>query len=107
MRYFAENVFDTKEIIIGAVLGGIIGLGVIKIRHLNEIPHQSYIQSPYIAPSKIEIICEDLDKSDGKGLPETYLKVDGKRYALHYADGTNTPTLSSYTLEPSRVVLEK
>ncbi len=44
--------------------------------------HRDNVQSNYINPNNI--ILRDLDKSDGEGLRETYLKIDDKLYELKY-----------------------
>jgi hypothetical protein len=61
----------------------------------NTIPPNSQVQQGYIAPSKLEIKCEDLDQN---GKPETIMKIGGKPYLLREVDGK--PVLSSYEIIP-------
>ncbi len=51
----------------------------------------SKVQQGFIAPSTLEIKCEDLD---GNGEPETQLKIEDKTYLLREVNGE--PVLSAY-----------
>jgi len=65
----------------------------------NKIPKIEQVQQGYIAPSKLEVECRDLD---GNGEPETIMKIGDKQYLLREVDGK--PVLSSYEIKPSKVV---
>lgn len=64
------------------------------------IPDNTKVEQGYIAPSKIEIKCEDLNK-DGK--LETIMKIGNEKFLLREANGK--PTLSTYTVKPSEIVI--
>lgn len=61
----------------------------------NTIPSANKVQQGYIAPSKLEVQCTDLD---GNGEPETVLKIGGVPYLLREVDGK--PVLSLYEITP-------
>lgn len=42
------------------------------------------VERQCVEPNDISIIVENFDKSDGKGIPETYLMVGNKRYEMIY-----------------------
>lgn len=53
-------------------------------RRYDVIPKVENIQSGYVSPNRIGIVIDDFDKTDRKGIPETYIKIDGKLYGLIY-----------------------
>ena len=69
----------------------------------NEIPHVDEVQKGFIAPSKIEIKVQDLDKTDEKGLKETYFKLtEGNHtddYVLIYNE-YGKPEIRRYHFDP-------
>lgn len=80
-------------------LGGAIGYlfgysGLISKNYWNV--HK--VEQGYVIPNKLEIVVEDLDKRDGKGIPETYLKYDGKSYALTL-DEQGNPRIREYEIK--------
>jgi len=87
--------------VVAATIGGIAGLliydGVINpSKRMSAI---SEIQSGYIAPSRLEIKCRDLD---GNGEPETIMKIGDQSYLLREVNGK--PVLSAYEIKPAEVV---
>ena len=65
----------------------------------NKIPKTEQVQQGYIAPSKLEIECKDLD---GNGEPETIMKIGDKPYLLREVD--EKPVISAYEIKPAEVV---
>lgn len=82
---------ELKTLMIGYLLGG-LSMAIFPPKPKNEV------QPGFVAPANIEMKCKDFDKSDGQGLPETYFKVDGKQYVLHY-DKAGMPRLSEYKMK--------
>ena len=66
----------------------------------NRISKTEQVQQGYIAPSKLEIECKDLD---GNGEPETIMRIGDKPYLLREVDGK--PVISAYEIKPAQVVL--
>ena len=64
----------------------------------NEIPKTEQVQQGYIAPSKLEIECKDLD---GNGEPETIMNIGDKPYLLREVNGK--PVLSAYEIRPAEI----
>jgi hypothetical protein len=92
---------DTKLVICGA-LGMIAGLGLGAYLHFSDprvIPSKSKVQDGFVAPSKIEILCGDLDKN---GEPETLMKIGTKHYLLREVSGK--PVISTYEVKPAEIV---
>ncbi|MEK6863593.1 MAG: hypothetical protein AABW53_02755 [Nanoarchaeota archaeon] len=86
----------------GLVLGATVALNAItcyEIGSSRQIPRQEYVQQGYIAPSKLEIECKDLD---GNGELESIMKIGDKPYLLREVDGK--PVLSAYEIKPAEVV---
>lgn len=71
--------------------------------HRIIIPRTEKVQEGYVAPSKLEIECKDLDKADGQGFP---VKVDGTPYLLKCGEN-GKPVLSVYEAKPAEVVPEE
>ena len=65
----------------------------------KTIPRTENVQQEYIAPSKLEIECEDLD---GNGEPETTMKISDSSYLLKYVNGK--PVLLAYDIKPAKVI---
>ena len=63
-------------------------------RSCNPFPKISEVQQGYIAPSTLEIKCENLD---GDGQKETIMKVGERNYLLKEVDGK--PTLVPYEVK--------
>ncbi|MEA3329985.1 MAG: hypothetical protein U9Q06_04550 [Nanoarchaeota archaeon] len=80
----------------GAIAGNLIGDA---IANRSYIPRTEQVQQGYIAPSKLEIECKDLD---GNGEPETIMKIGDKPYLLREVDGK--PVISAYEIKPAEVV---
>ena len=93
----ATNVFSG---FFGAVIGV---LGARTYRSSNYIPKVKEVQSGYVSPLDIKVRCEDLDKSDGNGLPETYFDIRDKSYILMF-DSDNTPRLMEYEAIVPKVI---
>ena len=66
----------------------------------RSFPATEEVEPGFIAPSKLEIECKDLD---GSGLPETVMRIDGRPHLLRY-DAEGNPTLSKYEVRPAEVV---
>jgi hypothetical protein len=62
------------------------------------IPCIEQVQQGYIAPSKLEIQCKDLD---GNGKPETIMKIGDKSYLLREVNGK--PVISAYTIKSAEI----
>ena len=100
---------DTRDIltlvatgIFGCIMGIIMGTALSTAR-INAIPKENKVQDGFIAPNKLEIICKDLDKSDGKNLPETYIKIGETVYMLRYnPDGK--PVIQAYKIKPMEII---
>ncbi len=94
---------DSKSYWIGGMLGmigAIAGFTInTAITNKNYIPKTKQVQQGYIAPSKLEIECKDLD---GNGEPETIMRIGDKPYLLREVDGK--PVLSDYEIKPAEVV---
>src|SRR3989344_5318827 len=72
------------------------GLAHMTINHYSGriIPSTAQVQEGSIAPSRLEIKCQDIDKNN---VPETILQIDDKRYLLREVDGK--PVLSTYEVK--------
>jgi len=96
-----ENTPEEKiaKVIVGLVFGCInTGLGVLigYYQYANRIPSDSEAQEGYIAPSRLEVKCQDFDSIKGKetivrldNVPYALLEVDGKPILLPYSPNTN------------------
>jgi len=82
---------------IGAIAGPLIYNGV--ITPSKRMPEISEVQSGYIAPSRLEIECRDLD---GNGESETIMKIGDQAYLLREIDGK--PVISAYEVRPAKIV---
>lgn len=65
----------------------------------KTIPNQSKVQQGYIAPSKLEIECKDLD---GNGELETIIRISDKPYLLRTVNGK--PVISRYEIKPAQSI---
>ena len=86
-----------KKALLGPLVGVLIGLGIsgwIHYFNSNKIPEINKVQQGFIAPSKLEIKCEDLDSN---GEPETQVRIGDKTYLLREVDGQ--PVLSPYEVK--------
>ena len=95
-------------ICIGIFAGTLLGYAVKHIvdsKSTSRHPRQ-VVQHPFINQRDIGLVTEDLDKSDGKGLPETYLHIGTNRYAFRY-DTNGRPVIAPYRVEPQRVIIEE
>ena len=81
--------------VVGCIAGGIA------VAAYDFIPRENTVQQESIAPSRLEIQCEDLDDN---GLPETVLRIDDKSYLIREIDGK--PVLTPYTIKPKEIVPE-
>lgn len=93
---FNDNTFGGMAI--GCGIGAIIGANVMCLSKAY-IPRTNLVESGYIAPSRLEIVCKDLN---GNGQPETIMKIGDKAYLLREVDGK--PVLSAYEVKPAEVV---
>lgn len=94
--------------ILGGLSIGVTGTYVLctVLGHLDGarvIPSQDKVQSGYVAPSKLEIACKDLD---GNGEKETIMKVNGKSYLLRY-DAQGKPVIQDYEIKPIGVIVKE
>lgn len=64
----------------------------------HRIPQVEQVQEGFIAPSKLEVKCRDLDKN---GESETYVQIGEIPYALRMVDGK--PVLSKYEVRPAEI----
>lgn len=76
-------------------LVGMLGGLILDHSTSNKIPSFKEVQDGYIAPAKVRIKCEDLDKNDKL---ETLMYVDNKPYLLREVNGK--PKLSAYEITP-------
>lgn len=102
-----------------AIIGGLAAFGACmtmqyfgaraELDSKNFIPKVEAVQERYINPSNLEITCEDNDKSDRKGLPETYIRIkEGKgkgRYLLRYSE-KGIPVISKFKMRPVEIIPE-
>lgn len=68
-------------------------------RRSADIPIDGIVEVGYIAPSRLEIECTDLD---GNGVKETIMKVGGKPYLLKEEQGK--PVIKTYKVEPAKII---
>ena len=87
-----------KNVVLPVVLGFSVGTSINHYAFTNKIPGTDKVQQGYIAPSKLEIECEDLD---GNGEPETIMRIGDKPYLLREVDGK--PVLSAYEVKPAEI----
>ncbi|MBS3169997.1 hypothetical protein J4210_05935 [Candidatus Woesearchaeota archaeon] len=95
---------EMKQYVLGLALGIGVVLGANALTGYSpfvkhRIPQTKQVQQGYIAPSKLEVECRDLD---GNGEPETIMRIDDKPYLLREVDGK--PVLSAYEVRPAEVV---
>ncbi len=90
---------NKNQPLFGYVIGSAITLSAVLLTNaisgyspfVNSIPPNEKVQSGYIAPSRLEVKCLDLD---GNGAPETFLKIGDEMYSLREVEGK--PVLSVY-----------
>ena len=85
--------------VLGAAIWGTCGYFVGKAPEKETIPQVEQVQQGYVAPSKLEIQCQDLD---GNGEPETIMRIGDKPYLLREVNGK--PVISAYEIRPAEVV---
>jgi hypothetical protein len=99
---------SNEKYLIGGLGGIFVGLGIVLLANgitgyspfvKHRIPQTEQVQQGYIAPSKLEVECKDLD---GNGEPETIMRIGDKPYLLREVDGK--PVLSAYEIKPAEVV---
>ena len=88
-------------VFMGGFLGYIAGISRLEASG-RIIPLYTQVQQGYIAPSKLEIQCIDVD---GNGELETIMKINNKSYFLKEIEGK--PVLLSYIIEPAKIIIEK
>ena len=90
-----------RSVAIGAIAGwtALMGMNIYDGINSKQIPKVEQVQQGYIAPSKLEIECKDLD---GNGEPETIMRIGDKPYLLREVDGK--PIISAYEIRPAEVV---
>ena len=81
-------------------VGGVLCGSAIERYNTKVIPKTNQVQQGYIAPSRLEIECEDLDAD---GIPQTILKIDDVPYLLREVDGK--PVLSAYEVKKPEVIV--
>jgi len=86
---------------LGILVGAANGISIYTTISNRLIPSQSIVQEGYIAPSRLEVDCQDLD---GNGEDETTLRIDDKSYLLREIDGT--PELSTYSISPREIIID-
>ena len=90
---------NKNQPLFGYVIGSAMTLSAVLLANatsgyspfVNSIPPDKTVQSGYIAPSQLEVKCDDLD---GDGAPETILKIGEEIYSLREVEGK--PVLSVY-----------
>jgi len=104
--YYQENKMAEKSLAyriaipVMSFLIGYCGMETVQRKFMdNRIPNTEQVQQGYIAPSKLEVECKDLD---GNGEPETIMRIGDKPYLLREVDGK--PVLSAYEIKPAEVV---
>lgn len=90
--------FVMKRVVLPFAVGALIGQAGLRLFYDNRIPKTDEVQQGYIAPSKLEIECKDLD---GNGEPETIMKIGDKPYLLREVDGK--PVISAYEIRPAEI----
>jgi|SRR3989344_6696393 len=78
------------RIILSSIL--ILGIGF-AIYMEKQKSLQQQVQQGFIPKNNLEIRTIDLDKTDRKGIPETYIQIDETLYELRY-DEQQRPTIS-------------
>ncbi|MDP1696073.1 MAG: hypothetical protein Q8L29_04110 [archaeon] len=86
---------DVNKYFIGAIAGIGFTTLISFIFHDKIIPSVKEVQEGYIAPSRLRIDCEDLDKN---GKLETFIYIDKTPYLFREVNGK--PTLSPYEIIP-------
>jgi len=66
------------------------------------IPLDKEVQQGYIAPSRIEVECKDVDGIPGE---ETYIKIDDKGYLLIEEEGK--PLIADYEIKPVEIIIKE
>ncbi len=100
-----ERVKMNKEryLLLGFIGGTLFVTTVICLRdvlqNIRYIPRSEDVQQGYIAPSRLEITVDDLDRN---GELETVLHVDKIPYLLREVEGK--PVLSAYEIKPAEII---
>ena len=94
------------QIYFGAFIGAVSVFGLNALTGYSPfmkhtIPLNKKVQKGYIAPSRLEIECKNLDGRDGK---ETIMKVGKKSYLLREVNGK--PVLSEYNVRPAKIIIK-
>lgn len=102
---------DLAKMIVGALCGASAVIGGFVMNDLqshskNSQTPRTLVQESFVNPRDVKITSADVDKSDGKGRPETYVSIGTNTYAFRY-DTNGRPTLSPYRIEPQRVTIEE
>ncbi|MBS3072462.1 hypothetical protein J4477_01345 [Candidatus Pacearchaeota archaeon] len=94
-----KDVYNYLSIPIG-FFAGVLAVGLAESVNfpINKIPNISQVQQGYIAPSILEIKCEDLD---GNREFETIMKIGDVDYLLREIEGK--PILSRYEIKPAQI----
>ena len=92
-----------SKVISSLIVGISLCLGVIGGMYLYSVSDRAtskikQVQQGYIAPSRLEIQCKDLDRN---GELETIMNIDDKPYLLREVDGK--PVLSAYEIKPAEI----
>ena len=85
------------EMGISLCLGALGGMYLYSISD-RAIPNEKGVRQGYIAPSELEIYCQDLDKDGEK---ETIMTIRDKPYLLREINGK--PVLSAYGIKPAEI----
>lgn len=85
---------------LGSAFGALNGINGYRNYSDRVIPSQEQVQQGYVAPSKLEIQCKDLD---GNGEDEVIMRIGDKPYLLREVDGK--PMISAYEIKPAEVLL--
>ena len=101
-EYFGIRYWMLPYIVSGIFMIG-HGIGFMKAKSEYSTPQVKQVQNGFIPPSEIEIICEDLDKSDGSGLPETYININDEQYIL-IENLEGEPQIKKYDIIPQKII---
>ena len=83
----------------GFIVGGLICAFAVGVAMYDKkvMPAIEKVQQGFVAPSDLEIECEDLD---GNGEPETIERIKGTPYLLKWNEN-GRPVLLEYKMKPA------
>ena len=97
-----KKIIATVGVSLLAGLSNYIGHSVGYARGLEDaIPKVDKVQENFVPTNNLEIRIEDMDHSDGKRLPETYINIGDSSYVLMY-DRNGRPILKTFSFKIER-----